>query len=212
MRISILLVFFVLYFSNHAQIWGDSLVKAQELYKKKEFDKSIALYNKAKVDVNEEMKLQKERAQSAYRSEDFNLANKSYEGALLNVTNALEESDLLFNQGNTLLKMGDYDEAIRKYKASILKNPINQDAKYNLSQALRQKNSQSSSTNEQDSSESNSDQNQNRNRDKPQSKENFSLENHVTERTLKELLQKAQETKRKLVNQKTNSNKNSKDW
>jgi len=218
MRYSIFFVFFIFGLIVQSQVWGDSLIKAQDLYKNKEFEKSKAIYSKANVSSNQEGSFQKEKAQSAYRSEDFDAADKAYELALSNETNVIEQSDILFNQGNTLFKKGDYERAINKYKASILKNPNNQEAKYNLSQVLRQKNSQSSSPkaqknqSERDQSKSKPQNNQNTEGAKSKRKEEFSLEKQVSDRTLDELLKRAQETKRKLANQKTKSNKNKKDW
>ena len=213
MRYSIFLVFVLVGLSFHSQVWSDSLIKAQDLYKNKEFDKSNVIYSKAEVSSNEEVSFQKERAQSAYRSKDFDAANEAYELALSNETNVIEQSDILFNQGNALMKKGDYESAIDKYKASILKNPNNKKAKYNLSQALRQRSSQSSSKEDQENqSNSNSENNQNTKGVKPDKKEDFSLEKQVADRTLDELLKRAQETKRKLANQKTKSRKNNKDW
>jgi len=220
MRYSIFLVFILVGLMVQSQVWIDSLIKAQDLYKNKEFEKSNALYSRANVSISQEGSFQKEKAQSAYRSEDFDAANKAYELALSNETNVIEQSDILFNQGNSLFKKGDYENAIDKYKASILKNPNNQEAKYNLSQALRQKNGQSSSPKEQknqsgqDQSNSNSKPQNNQNTEdvKSKRKEDFSLEKQVSDRTLDELLKRAQETKRKLANQKTKSSKNKKDW
>ena len=159
------------------------------------------------------MSFQKERAQSAYRSKDFDAANEAYELALSNETNVIEQSDILFNQGNTFMKKGDHESAIDKYKGSILKNPNNKKAKYNLSQALRQRSNQSSSKgNQENQSNSNSENNQNAKSVKSDKKQGFSLEKQVADRTLDELLKRAQETKRKLANQKTKSSKNNKDW
>ena len=197
--------------SLHAQVWGDSLIKAQEFYKNKEFNKSNEIYSKAEVSSGEDLSFQKERAQSAYRSEDFDAANEAYELALRQETNSKKQSEILYNQGNTYCKRGEYEAAIDKYKAAILKNQNNQEAKYNLSQVLRQKNSQSSSQKEkQDQSESENNQ-KTKNRD-TEKKQDFSLEKQVADRTLDELLKKAQATKRKLANQKTKSSKNNKDW
>tara|TARA_Y100000589_G_scaffold172953_1_gene164190 strand:- start:44 stop:700 length:657 start_codon:yes stop_codon:yes gene_type:complete len=218
MRYSIFFVFIIFGLRVQSQVWGDSLIKAQDLYKNKEFEKSKAIYSKANVLSNQEGSFQKEKAQSAYRSEDFDAAYKAYELALSNETNVIDQSNILFNQGNTLFKKGDYERAINKYKASILKNPNNQEAKYNLSQLLRQKNSQSSSPKDQknqsdkDQSKSKPQKNQNTEGVKSKRKEEFSLEKQVSDRTLDELLKRAQETKRKLANQKTKSNKNKKDW
>ena len=218
MRYSIFLVFILVGLGIHSQVWSDSLSKAQDFYKNKEFDKSNVLYSKAKVSSNQELSYQKERAQSAYRSEDFDAANSAYTLALSNETNVSEQSDILFNLGNTYLKKGDYEKAIDKYKASILKNPNNQLAKYNLSQALRQKSSQSSSQkeqqdqSEQNQSKSNSEKNQNTKDVQPNKKEDFNLEKQVSDRTLDELLKRAQETKRKLANKNTKSSKNNNDW
>ena len=216
MRYNIFLVFILVGLIVQSQVWSDSLIKAQGFYKNKEFDKSNAIYSKAKVSSNQEGSLQMERAQSAYRSDDFDAANAAYELALSEEKNVIEQSNILFNQGNSFIKKGDLEKAINKYKASILKNPKNKAAKYNLSQALRQKNSQSSSKKEPPNpskqDQSKSENNENTQNGDSENKKDFSLEKQVADRTLDKLLKKAQETKRKLVNQKTKSSKNNKDW
>ena len=153
-----------------------------------------------------------EIAQSAYKSKDFESAYASLQTAIKQETNSIELSRLHYNQGNVCFKKGNYEEAIENYKLSLRENPKNEDAKYNLSQALRKKKNQEKEPKNQ---EKESPQNEARESDGDPNKKRkeFSLEKQAADRTLDELLKNAQNTKRRLSNNSTKrKSKNEKDW
>lgn len=125
-----------------AQVWTDSLRKAQTFHKEQKYSEALDLYKRAKVNSANDKYLKGEIAQSAYKSEDFESAYASLQTALRHESNPIELSRLHYNQGNVCFKQGNYKEAIENYKLSLRKNPENEDAKYNLSQALRKKKNQ----------------------------------------------------------------------
>ena len=125
-----------------AQVWTDSLRKAQTFHKEQKYSEALDLYKRAKVNSANDKYLKGEIAQSAYKSEDFESAYASLQTALKHESNPIELSRLHYNQGNVCFKQGNYKEAIENYKLSLRKNPENEDAKYNLSQALRKKKNQ----------------------------------------------------------------------
>lgn len=196
----------------NAQVWTDSLRKAQNLHKEQEYSKALDLYKRAKVNSANDKYLKGEIAQSAYKSEDFESAYASLQTAIKQETNSIELSRLHYNQGNVCFKKGNYEEAIENYKLSLRENPKNEDAKYNLSQALRKKKNQEKEPKNQ---EKESPQNEARESDGDPNKKRkeFSLEKQAADRTLDELLKNAQNTKRRLSNNSTKrKSKNEKDW
>lgn len=206
------MLFSVMVSNTNAQVWVDSLRKAQDLYKSQDFDNALKLYKEAKVSQMDDVMLKKELAQSAYRSEDFEFAQSAFQSALEQESNTKNQADLYYNKGNVCYKQGDYKGAIKNYKTSIIKNPNNQDAKYNLSQALRKENeSQSKSSNKEQDSSKEQDPQMSKNSKKEQ-EQDFSLEKQASERALNKLLQNAQETRRKLANKKMSTTKKGKDW
>ena len=206
------MLFSVMVSNTNAQVWVDSLRKAQDLYKSQDFDNALKLYKEAKVSQMDDVMLKKELAQSAYRSEDFEFAQSAFQSALEQESNTKNQADLYYNKGNVCYKQGDYKGAIKNYKTSIIKNPNNQDEKYNLSQALRKENeSQSKSSNKEQDSSKEQDPQMSKNSKKEQ-EQDFSLEKQASERALNKLLQNAQETRRKLANKKMSTTKKGKDW
>ena len=188
-----------------AQVWTDSLRKAQIFHKEQKYSEALDLYKRAKVNSANDKYLKGEIAQSAYKSEDFESAYASLQTALKHESNPIELSRLHYNQGNVCFKQGKYKEAIENYKLSLRKNPENEDAKYNLSQALRKKKNQEKELPQNEANESNNDPNKKR--------QEFSLEKQSADRTLDELLKNAQNTKRRLSNKSAQrKNKNEKDW
>ena len=123
----------------NAQIWTDSLRKAQTLHKEQKYSQALDLYKRAKDNSANDKYLESELAQSAYRLGDYESSCSSLELAIINETSPNELSRLYYNLGNVFFKKGNYKEAIDNYKLSLRKNPENQDAKYNLSQVLRKK-------------------------------------------------------------------------
>ena len=189
----------------NAQVWTDSLRKAQTFHKEQNYSQALDLYKRAKVNSVNDKYLKGELAQSAYKSGDYESACSSLQLALKNETNPNELSRLYYNLGNVFYKKGNYKEAIENYKLSLRKNPENQDAKYNLSQALRKKKNQEKELPQNEANESNSDPSKKR--------QEFSLEKQAADRTLDELSTNAQDTKRRLSNNSAQrKSKNEKDW
>lgn len=195
-----------------AQVWTDSLRKAQTLHKEQKYGQALDLYKRAKVNSANDKYLKGEIAQSAYKSEDFESAYASLQTALKYESNPIELSRLHYNQGNVCFKRGNYKEAIENYKLSLRKNPENEDAKYNLSQALRKKKNQEKESKKQEKELSQNEVNES-NIEPGKKRQEFSLEKQAADRTLDELLKNAQNTKRRLSNKSAQrKNKNEKDW
>ena len=202
-----------------AQVWTDSLSKAQTFHKEQKYSEALDIYKRAKVNTANDKYLKGEIAQSAYKSEDFESAYASLQTALKHESNPIELSRLHYNQGNVCFKQGNYKEAIENYKLSLRKNPENEDAKYNLSQALRKKKNQEKESKNQEKESKNQEKELSQNKanksdiEPGKKRQEFSLEKQAADRTLDELLKNAQNTKRKLSNKSAQrKNKNEKDW
>ena len=207
------LVFFYLFIgiNLNAQVWIDSLRVAQELYKSQDYDEALRLYKKAKVGSDEEILLQEELAQTAYRLGDYESSQSAFQSAIEKETNKDKQAILYYNQGNVCFKMRDYTGAIRNYKLAIIKNPKNSAAKYNLSQALRKQRENQSNETKPSTKASNGDDDNKKENNNQKGKE-FSIEKQAAESALDELLRNAQQTKRRVTKKATNSTKSKKDW
>ncbi len=72
-----------------------------------------------------------------FKQEKYEDAVRSYQNALAKANNNFEKSKSYFNIGNSFLKSNKLKESIEAYKNSLKLNPNDEDAKYNLSYALK---------------------------------------------------------------------------
>lgn len=78
-------------------------------------------------------------ASALYKSEKYILASDAFERALLLTTDSVLQQKTLYNLGNAFLKNEDFDDAIKAYKKALRLNPNDNDARYNISYAMRMK-------------------------------------------------------------------------
>ncbi len=212
MKYIFLIVFILSGICLHAQVWVDSIRNAQELYKSNDFNRALEIYKKAEVDTMNQMFLKEELAQSAYRSGDYEMAHSSYESVIEKETDPVKLSRLYYNQGNVCYKKGDVNAAIKNYKKSIIQDPNNQNSKYNLSQALKQKRQNQSSSSREENNSSDDQENPSKGDGKADKENEFSMEKQAANRKLNELLKNAEKTRRKVSKKPQKNNNKGKDW
>lgn len=228
MRNALILLFLgCLSTSTFAQAWTDSLVAARKAYKNKEYQKANSLYKSAQNSAPKEVDLTQEIAQSAYRSQNYQEADTYYQQAADLSKDPKEKAKLQHNSGNARMKQKDYEGAISAYKESLRNNPNDDETRYNLSEAIRQKKEQEKKD------QQNNDDNQSNNNDKNEKNENknssgnkknnnssngnknqsSSLPNRQADKMLDDLAKKEAETRKKMGSNKgkkstTSSGKN----
>jgi len=125
--------------SLSAQEEREYIRKGNRLYKKSEFAGSEGMYR---------------RAQEQERSTEdagFNLGNALYKqgrygeaadefvrSAVAGESDTVRQAESLYNLGNSLIKEQKYEEGIRAYINSLMLDPDNMEAKYNLAWAQDQ--------------------------------------------------------------------------
>jgi tetratricopeptide (TPR) repeat protein len=145
--------------SLSAQDEREYIRKGNRLYEKSEFAGSEGMYR---------------RAQEQERSTEdagFNLGNSLYKqgrygeaadefvrSAVAGETDTVRQAESLYNLGNSLIKEQKYEEGIKAYINSLMLDPGNIEAKYNLAWAQDQ-------LQQQQEQEQNKDQNQEQNQD-----------------------------------------------
>ncbi len=82
------------------------------------------------------------RADALYKSEDYRGAADAFERSLGFTKHGHEKADIYYNLGNSLLMVGEYEEAIKSYISGLEINPANLNMKYNLELALERKKEQ----------------------------------------------------------------------
>lgn len=96
-----------------------------------------------------------------YKQGKFDEAVRAYDTARQYAADARTRADVSYNIGNARLKAQEYQKAIESYVDALKLNPDDQEAKYNLSYALRmlQQQQQQKSDQQQDKQQKNDDKN-----------------------------------------------------
>ncbi|MGI6718136.1 MAG: tetratricopeptide repeat protein [Bacteroidales bacterium] len=140
MKIKTLLQFaFVIILFNYSNGQSaESLIrKGNRQYKKEDFKDSEISYRKSLEEDKNNNKAMFNLGDALFEQGKFDEASKYFE-----VVGATEEDNKLksnsyYNLGNAFYESQQYNEAINSYKKSLILNPENQDARYNLAMAQR---------------------------------------------------------------------------
>lgn len=103
------------------------------------YDRALKYYNDALVDMPHSSVLHFNAGDAAYQTGDFEKAEKEFAQAAESGVRPLQAA-AHYNRGNALFRQNKWEEAIEAYKESLRINPQDEDAKYNLSVALKMKN------------------------------------------------------------------------
>jgi Ca-activated chloride channel homolog len=133
--IMVLILFILCAGTLHAQSDKRYIRQGNREYEKNKFSESEILYRKA-TDQN------KNSPDAVFNTGDALYKQKKYEDAgkqfIENVKmneDKTKKSDAMFNLGNAMLKANKLPESIDAYKGSLMLNPENMQAKYNLAYA-----------------------------------------------------------------------------
>lgn len=108
-------------------------------YKKGEYKAAELSYRKAQELDSTSVKTRYNLAASLYKQECYDEAGQRY-GRLAEEQASADGTlshDALYNAANSLFKEGKYDKSIELYKQVLRANPRDEQARYNLSEALR---------------------------------------------------------------------------
>ena len=231
MKNKLVIWLFILGFApfHYAQTWRDSLLVAQKAYKKGDYNTAKKLYTTLQKNAPNSIDLSKEIAQVAYKSNAFDTASKLYQQSASSQKKNIEKANSFYNLGNSFYQKKAYADAIAAYKASLRKNPNDQQARYNLSQAIRklkkEEEKKNNSPNKTPNSKKDNNEKDTKQKDKPKNNSekkaatneaatNKKMHNKSVERLLDQISKEEAETKRKLAGSRNNSNtiNSGKDW
>ncbi len=132
------LVYLVVVITTPAQASLSQLKKANRLFYGGHYEEALKDYNDAIVDQPHSSGLHFNAGDAAYQMGDFSKAQKEFEEAAQSANLKLKSASH-YNRGNAIYRQNDWNGAIEAYKESLRVNPSDEDAKYNLSVALRMK-------------------------------------------------------------------------
>jgi tetratricopeptide (TPR) repeat protein len=213
-----------------SQVWRDSLNAAREAYKVEDYSKALQFYKSAQNNAPKELDFSEEIGQCAYKSKQFEVAEKTYNGSSSKKGNKMNRSKLFHNIGNSQMQQKNYQGAIDSYKKSLRNNPTDEETRYNLSEAIRRlKKEQDKKDNKKDKNDHNKNQpppqndkkeDQKNNSKNPNMKEGEGKdqENKISKKMMDKILDKLakdeSETKKKVASAKENKGETTsgKDW
>lgn len=127
---------------------GNKLVKEGKL------DEALQTYQETAVEHPGEPVLDYNMANVYHMKGVFDTAATEYQDALASTTLPVTP-ETYYNLGNTLFRMGQYGPAAEAYKKSLIENPADREAKFNLELALKRLESDSTQKEKKDQKDQN---------------------------------------------------------
>jgi Ca-activated chloride channel homolog len=133
-----LLIFFLLHasivFSQIERRLGEA---GNSAFEKGEYTLADSLYRQSLSKNPALLEAKFNRADAMYRQGDFEGAASVFEEVASAAKDKSVQASALHNLGNTKMSLQDYEGAVDAYRKSLIKNPQDNDTRYNLAQAQR---------------------------------------------------------------------------
>ena len=134
-----LLAVFIL-FSGFMESPRDLNEKGNALFQEKKYESALEQYRKAQVKEPDDPAVLYNLASALYQVQDYQEAKNTLEKAVKHIEDKQLKQKALYNYGNTLYRLGDFEKSIEAYKGALELNPEDEDAKYNLEFLQKSKN------------------------------------------------------------------------
>ena len=193
----------------YSQQEQEVLRKGNELYKQKQYDKSLPEFQKA-VGINPENPVaQYNFGNVLFRKQNYSEAERAYTKAVEVSADNMRKENAWYNKGVSLSQQKKLEESIIAYKNALKLDPADVDARINLQKALLELKKKNESQNSNTPNKQ-----QQKQQQKQQPKQNQSkLNKKQVEQLLKALRQREQQVQQKMQENKTRSTTNpEKDW
>ena len=122
---------------SFSQEWRDPLGLARKEYKNENYEKALKYYKSAQKKAPEDVNLSDEIGQSAYKSGDYETAEKVFQQNSANKRSNKNRAKNIHNIGNARMRTKNYKGAVEAYKDALRLNPEDEKTRYNLSEATR---------------------------------------------------------------------------
>jgi Ca-activated chloride channel homolog len=196
MKLLMTLCCFAVSFCALSQSLGKQIEKGNELYNNQQYEKALESYKEAITQNVNSFAGQYNIANTYFKLNNFVEASKAYEKALAQVSTTTEKGNAYYNLGNSLVKQDKLEAAIEQYKNALKQNPKDDDARYNLTKAIKALQKKK---------------NENQNQSKKPQPSNYNKQQ--IDQVLQMLRKKEKDVLEKMKNkQKSSGNKPEKDW
>lgn len=187
---------------------GSVMRKGNGLARQGKYEDAIRKYQEALVQEPDNTKIHYNLARALYKNNKFPEAEAEYQLCLLTKDRAFQ-AQTLYNIGNCKFKQGDLEAAIDSYRASLMLNPRDRDAKQNLEYCQKLKD-QMKNQPQNDSTKQNQQPQQQQQQPQPQPKPG-EISKEDADRVLQALQNREKET-RKQNQERPEKEKVEKDW
>ena len=184
------------------------LRKGNQFYKEQQFDQSLEEYKKALAQNPASAVAYYNYGNALFRNKQYDEATQSFDNAIANTQDNVLKQKAFYNKGVSFSKQQKLEESIAAYKAAVIMNPADEDARNNLQKALLELKKKNESKEKKDNKDQKDKKQQQKEKPKPQSK----LNKKQVEQFLKALQQKEQEVQKKLQNKTRSASQQEKDW
>ncbi len=164
----VLLLFFL--FTGFLDTTRSLNEKGNAEFEQKKYQTALENYRKAQVKNPDDPVVMYNLGAGLYQTQQYQEAKKNFEGAIAKTKDPELKAKALYNYGNTLYRLGDFEKAIDSYKKALELKPDDQDAKYNLEFLQKSKNRMEKEN--QDKQKQSDKQDQKQNQDKQQNQQN----------------------------------------
>jgi Ca-activated chloride channel family protein len=118
-------------------VYASAAESPDELYRKGRFEEAEKAYARLDMDNPKDIRYRFNRGCAAYQNEQHNEASAAFSSVLKRTKDEEMRFKAAYNLGNTAYKQGDFESAADYYKKSLIYNPSNVDARFNLEMTLR---------------------------------------------------------------------------
>lgn len=126
-----------LLFSLNTFSQSSEVAKGNEEYEKKRYRNAESAYRESLKKDSKQFAGNYNLGNSLYRQNKYEEAGQQFLNAAANNNDPQKQARAMYNMGNALLKSEKYQESIEAYKRSLRLNPDDENARYNLSYALK---------------------------------------------------------------------------
>lgn len=124
-----------LFIQGRAQSADALIRKGNQQYMRKQFGAAETSYMKASAFKKKAPISLFNLGNSLYRQNRFGEARANYEKSLKASTDSLDKSRAYYNIGNAFLKQKNWQNSIQEFEKSLIRNPSDNQARYNLAYA-----------------------------------------------------------------------------
>jgi Ca-activated chloride channel family protein len=205
LALPIMLISMLMHHGLYAQSAEEQIAKGNKAYKERQYKMAVAAYEKAAAD-KKNAKALFNLGNALYKNKEPQKAVAAFDAAAAATTLPIQQSKAFYNKGVVLQNDNQLPACIAAYKQALRLNPNDEDARFNLQQALQQQKKQQQN----DKKNNPNQQQQNKQQPKPQPSK---MSQQEAMEKLKALLEQEKMLQDKLrKNNDASPNRPEKDW